>query len=226
MMTLGITRFAFTVSSLATLVAGCSAAGGTYEEYEEEEVVSLEEALSATNESCDTATADVVHTGDFRDPRVTSPSTYGSSSCAWGFLVDANDYSDIETPSGAWPYSEGNTVSINDVSAGSEAECERLRVMTYVWRKNSNGSTTYLGSKSAWGEWVSWGWWCDEQGQNCVEQFVCDYPEVELNDHFSMTEGLDYRIAVSARRYSTPGGPGSFSLREVLLWNWSYREPT
>lgn len=202
------------VTSVVMLAAACGAAD------ESVEFGTSEEALS-DSENCDTAPADAVHSGSLL-LNVTSPSSYGSSNCVKGYLVDINDYVDYEGSLGAQNFLGNSARMIDVANPQSESECERLRVGAYVWRKNSNGSTTFVGGKNLWANWEPVWVYCDEQG-NCHNTYGCRLPEVYFNDHFSMNEGDNYRVGVSARRFATPRDSGSSStLRKVQIWNRRY----
>jgi hypothetical protein len=198
-------RSVLILSSLVMLSAACSGAEGF-----DEELDTLEAELSQ-NEQCQTAAADASFVSDF-DPAVSSPTSYGSASCAGGHLVDVTNYNDFSATH------MKNRVGIGLATPTSEAECERLRVGTYVWRKNSNGSTTFMGSKWRWAQWVEEPGLCDPNG--CATFWVCQMPNIALTSQFGLATGSNYRVASSARRHATPNdSSSSYALRKVHYSN-------
>ncbi len=170
---------------VALLTASVSMGCGAAEEPLDEEFEQLEQALNSSN-ACRDAAPNVT-VDETWAPGFTTPSSYGSGSCNDGYFVDINDY-ELQFVGGfAYRLRIGPNFTL------TSSNCEKSRIMVYLWRNNGGGSWTYLGSKSSWGNW---------NGSSCG---IAVHPEVE----FAMPDGNDYHFAVSARLYNTAGDAGS-----------------
>ncbi|WP_437280525.1 hypothetical protein WME90_08160 [Sorangium sp. So ce375] len=82
-------------------------------------------------------------------------------------------------------------------------------MMAYVWRKNSNGTTTYLGSSSIWGTW-------NAGNSSCYN--LIQTPTVFGISGVGAT--TDYRFALSARTYTTAGNSSSSYTVNAIKSEW------
>src|SRR5690606_13164470 len=138
-------------------------------------------ALSATNESCDTLPPDrrLQGGGSF-----TSTRSYGRSGCQSGYLIDLDDYN----PSGAAGGLK-TLVSYADTKPTNQTDCEKLNTRVYVWQRNSDGSTRYLGGSFPRGRWT----------QDIKGGFYCEGPVVVVDDRIEgFVPGGDYRLGIRA----------------------------
>lgn len=156
------------------------------------------EALS-TNEQCDTVNAHRTTNGE--PGSFTTTSNYNPQGCVNGYLIDAIDY-DGTIPLGAHNFR-------HSVTPTTASACQKQRMMAYVWRINSNGSTTFIDAESIWGTWSA-------GNSSC-------YNLIQMPDVFGIGGNgatTDYRFALSARTYSTAGDSGSSYTRAGIMSEW------
>ncbi len=158
-------------------------------------VADRSEALSA-DESCDENSANKRFTSKFSSGGFVSPSSYGVSWCEHAYRIDIDS---LDLDSTAWDMVEdAGTVPT------TRSACEKLRTGAYAWRRNANGTTTFLDSVWEWAKWT---------GGECV------VPSISLQKELRVTEnGAAYRIAASARNYSVAGDSSSgFTKRSLRM---------
>jgi len=130
-----------TIAPLAALVSlaavGCNPSGGGGP------TETVEAALSS-GEQCGTLSPDATLNGG---GAVRSSTVYGRSQCFDGYLVDLNNYSPR--------YTEGTRVTYGRVAPTTQAACENIEVRAYIWRKNSNGTATYMTNQVKRGVWLT-----------------------------------------------------------------------
>lgn len=160
------------------------------------ELAEFEQALS-NNESCDTITAHRTTTGDFAT--FTTTSNYDPGGCHDGYLIDANDYVGLHPGTFHFlSHSEAPTTA---------AECAKQRVGLYVWKRNSDGSTTFVGSKWIWGTW----------GNNVCANFIRPSMDFGIGLGGGTT---DYRFAITARTHVTAGDTNGPYTRKAIKSFW------
>lgn len=156
------------------------------------------EALSSS-EQCDTVNAHRTTTGEPNE--FTTGSNYNPQGCYKAYLIDAIDY-DGTIPQGAHNFRHA-------VTPTTKSACEKQRMMAYVWKKNSNGSTTYIGAKSIWGTWTA-------GNSSC-------YNLIQMPDVFGIGGNgatVDYRFALSARTHDVAGDSGSGYVTNQIKSEW------
>lgn len=163
-------------------------------EIETPSVDMVSEALGAT-ERCEGGTADQTVWGGENSWSTTN--SYGRKSCIGGYLVDLNDYVNIVSAPTAPSWSA--SVRCDAGLPPTEHECEKLEVVTYVWKRIGK-QRPYVGTSSAFAVW---------NGNNCMHAMV-------LVNSFAVTEGDDLRIAAACRKHDFPNAPESpYSLQPL-----------
>lgn len=186
------------VVGFGTFAFGCGAPPEEGEMSDDLELAQDEQALS-NGESCNTIAAHRTTTGEFT--AFTTTSNYNPAGCHDGYLIDANDYDSVHH-GGRHYLGHADPVT-------TPAECAKQRIGLYVWKRNSNGSTTFLGSKWRWGSWLD----------NGICYNAID-PTVDFGIGVSDTT-VDYRFALSARTYDTAGDTGAPYTRKAIKSFWA-----
>jgi len=156
---------------------GCSQRADLQMDLQEVDLAKSQDSLSSTSEQCGTAAAAATITGT---GKVRSSTSYNPSQCYRAYLVDVNNYA---------PGELGGLVSYGSTAPETEEECTRTSLRTYVWRREVNGTATFIDNIIRKGAWVDDGL----GGKRCAT------PNVDLNDSLpSVTRGGSYRFAVRA----------------------------
>jgi hypothetical protein len=166
------------VVALAPLGGGCDGNPDTGARSAPVEAVG---APLSSGEQCDTRAADVVFNGS---GSIRSPAVYGRSQCFDGYLIDVNNYSARNT--------EGTRVSYGRVAPTTQAGCQNIRIRAFAWRKNSDGTTTFLTNV------VKTGVWLTDAPSGAGR---CSIPSTLLErDIPGYAPGASYRLAVRAEQ--------------------------
>lgn len=192
------------LSSIGLCVVSVGCGGGAMDDSPENELSfeSIDEALS-TNEQCHSVFAHRTTTGD--PGSFTTNNTYDPAGCHDAYLIDATDfvgYTELQfNPS----FKQVSSFTHNTTPT-TESACEKQRLGVYIWRKNSDGSTTYLGHEWSWSIW-------NESASQCVvsrltPSFMFDIGRTQTT--------RDYRFAASARSYAVAGDTNSAYTRNAI----------
>lgn len=158
--------------------------------------------LSATNEDCDTVAPDRTLEGG---GTVNTTRSYNHTGCASAYLLDLNRYSAANTA--------GTLVAYADEIPTTRAECEKLELRVYVWRRAQNGSSEYVGNTSEPGRWVA-----DPWGEE-----YCEAPAVRVEDEIEgYAPGSNYRFGLRAQ---TLDAAGSVQRRELYFETMTLERP-
>ena len=156
-------------------------------------VGTLAQELSS-NEQCDTLSpnASFNKSGVLRTSR-----SYGHSACFDGFMLNVNKYSARNT--------DGTRISYGDTAPTTQAACEGTQVRVYLWKRNSDGTTTYLGNKIKNGTWLT---------DAPSGQARCGLPSVLVDREYpAYVAGGDYRFALRASQATAT----SYDLRQIFI---------
>ncbi len=151
-----------------------------------------------THERCNTLAADLVwNGGGFVRTNANYTAHNGTNECWDAFLIDLNNYHR--------QYINGTRVTYGRVVPTDEAACRRTLVRGHFWRKNSDGTTLYLGTAQRFGRWIT--------GSNVPPR--CDVPNFVIErDVPGYTPGASYRLAVTARENRATTG---YDRREIVI---------
>jgi hypothetical protein len=127
-----------------------------------------------------------------------SNDSYGTSACPNGYMIDLNTYAKGRVANVAW----GGVLPTNQTT------CEHAHIVAYVWRRESNGTGTFLGSKDIAGAWKP-----DIKGvSHCVP------PSVVLEKvipGFVANGTTSYRLGIGA--HATDPTTGNWTLTRVAF---------
>src|SRR5512145_572070 len=151
------------------------------------DTASSEDGLtSGPSEACGTGSVAATLTAN---GTVRSGTNYNPSDCFRAYKVDVNNYS---------PGEMGALVAYGSAAPTNEEECTRTSLRVYVWRRNANGTSTFMNNAIRKGTWVSDG----------LGGMRCAAPNVDLSTFFTPSElprGGNYRIAARASILPTAG---------------------
>lgn len=160
------------------LALGCSA--GTVDDATEDgtsPVGEIAEALGS-GDQCPTTTADFTINGS---GSVTSSRTYDHSGCFQGYLVDINKYD---------PQNAGSFAYYAETEPTNQNACINTQMRVYAWKRNTDGTTTFLGGTFPKGQWVT----------NRAGQSGCIVPRVNIEDIPGfVADGSNYRLGMRAQ---------------------------
>jgi len=145
---------------------------------EQPQVAEVRSALGSTEASCMTgpAAATISGTGEVRSGTNYNP----SGGCFRAYVVDVNNYS-----AGGL----GSLVSYGSAAPTNADECTRTSLRVYVWRRDANGTATFIDNVIRRGTWVA-----DGFGGN-----HCAVPNVDVKRTFpTITRGGNYRFGLRA----------------------------
>jgi hypothetical protein len=166
---------------LIALTSSCSAGGDAAAQSQSGE----SQSALGTTESCQTLAADKVLTGG---GSFTTDRAYNHSTCASGFLLDLNNLGAV--------YRGGTLAAYADRAPTDQATCEKLQMRVYAWKRESNGTLTFLGGAFPNGRWLS-----DAFGKQ-----YCQTPSVMLEQRFpGYVAGGNYRLAMRAHSLDAQG---------------------
>jgi hypothetical protein len=166
---------------LIALTSACSAGGDAGAQLQSGE----SQSALGTTESCQTLAADKVLTGG---GSFTTDRAYNHSTCASGFLLDLNNLGAV--------YRGGTLAAYADRAPTDQATCEKLQMRVYAWKRESNGTLTFLGGAFPNGRWLT----------NAFGKQYCQTPSVMLEQRFpGYVTGGNYRLAMRAHSLDAQG---------------------
>ncbi|HEY8943606.1 MAG TPA: hypothetical protein VIM73_05060 [Polyangiaceae bacterium] len=180
------------ISTVLVLANGCTFDSEPNPLLDEELPSSIQAELS-NSDGCATSPADKTFTDIFPIDGFVSGTNYSNSNCTSAYLVDLNDYQDVN--------GEMERVAYGDTVPTTSSECGKLRVGVYVWQRSGN-LRAFLGNRWRWGTWAN---------------NRCTLPDVDLKAELGLDGHLaEYRIAATARRHATSGDASSTYTRKKI----------
>jgi len=160
--------------ALATL-SGCGQ--GASSAPEATEIAVTQSPLGSSEVGCGTGAAAATISGS---GSVRSGTSYNPSTCFRAYLADVNNYN---------PGDLGTIVAYGSAPPTTAEECTRTSLRTYVWRREVNGTATFIDNLIRRGTWVDDGF----GGKRCAT------PNVDVTTELpAVTAGGNYRFAVRA----------------------------
>lgn len=139
------------------------------------------------------------HDGSARlGTKITTNRTYDHmGDCGAAYVLDLDDYDAS--------YNRGTYIADADAAPTTQLECERLQLRVYTWRRNADGTGTFLGAQAVNGTWVRdlWG------------GVRCEGPHMVLDRvQAGYQYGGDYRFGM---RSQSTDASGNFTKRRIYV---------